>query len=370
MTFYANPSATSAVVVIFYRDFKEYGEPSSGYKCHRGVGVNAKLTAKVLRKRGVVANVAAVMTAQDIGLYLQKNPAVTHAIIQAVWVTADEQAVLCQSFPRVHFVVRVHSQIGFLQVEPPAIKIIRDLLQLQETELNISLSANNLRFAEFLKYVYHGESVLLPNLYDMDRAERKPTMAHDHLLLRVGSFGAHRLLKNHTTAAAAALIIAERRDCDLEFYVNSGRAENSSEKASKGGKVVRRTAENSVLTSLQYMFADLPRAKLVEVPWMEWPSFRQIVASMDLCMQVSPTETFNIVTADAVCEGVPSVVSEAIEWAPKYWQAPIDDAYAIALSGMNLLNDPYATQTGLDALTNYESDAEKQWLSYLSSNPT
>ncbi len=44
-----------------------------------------------------------------------------------------------------------------------------------------------------------------------------------------------------------------------------------------------------------------------------------------------------MVTADGIAEGVPSVVSEAIDWAPRSWKAPVDDANAMARIGRKLL---------------------------------
>ena len=227
---------------------------------------------------------------------------------------------------------------------------------LQEGMLNLSVSANTHRLHEFLHHTYKSRVVYLPNLYDLDRVQRKRDESHGHRTLRIGSFGAHRLLKNHTTAAAAALMMAERRGSDLEFYVNSGRKENE--------------GKDAVLQSLKHMFAHLRWAKLVEVPWEEWSQFRQTVAHMDLTMQVSFTETFNIVTADSVAEGVPAVVSDAIEWVPRRWMANCDDAHDIARVGSALLWDIHGAEEGLDHLKRYCENGLCDWLTYLATNPT
>ncbi len=360
---YTSPDKKNAYVLIFYRDFKDYGDYGdyggdydTGYKCHRGLGINALMTAKVLRKQGIRCDVVPVKGPNSIGPEMLKRPGATHAVIQALWVPADDQSQLCHDFPNTHFIVRCHSQIGFLQVEPGAIKILRDLLFLQELELNLTVSANTRRLHEFLEKTYKSRVVYLPNLYDIDRCNRKRDESHDHRVLRVGSFGAHRLLKNHTTAAAAALMMAERRGSDLEFYVNAGRQEN--------------TKGDVIMTALKNMFDRVPWAKLVPAPWSEWSQFRQTVAHMDLCMQVSFTETFNIVTADAVCEGVPSVVSSAIEWTPHRWHASVDDAADIARVGSNLLWDTHGAEEGLEHLTRHMKESICSWLKYLDSNPT
>jgi hypothetical protein len=358
---YHDPDKKRAHVIVFYRDFKDYDDYGDygyeGYgRCHRGLGINALMTVKCLRKAGICADLSAVMHLEDVKKELTKhNP--THAVIQALWISAEDQAELCQAFPNTHFIVRCHSQIGFLQVEPNAIKILRDLLFMQELQLNLSVSANTHRLREFLEQTYKSRVVYLPNLYDVERVRRKRDESHDHRVLRVSSFGAHRLLKNHTTAAAAALMMAERRGSDLEFYVNAGREENLPKKS-------------SVISSLKAMFDRLSWAKLIESPWAEWSQFRATVAHMDLCMQVSFTETFNIVTADAVAEGVPSVVSSAIEWTPERWHAEVDNAADIARVGSSLLWDTHAAEEGLHALERYLKCGIKHWLEYLDSNPT
>jgi hypothetical protein len=87
---------------------------------------------------------------------------------------------------------------------------------------------------------------------------------------------------------------------------------------------------------------------------------------MHLLMQPSYTESFNMVTADGVAEGVPSVVSEAIDWAPEHWKAMMDDVLDIARVGRYLLSDPYAQREGLDALKSHNSEGLLSWQCFLS----
>ena len=210
---------------------------------------------------------------------------------------------------------------------------------------------------DFVEKTYLGRCLYLPNLYDIERVHRKPiTSAHDHRVLRIGSFGALRLLKNHTAAASAALLIAERKRSDLEFWISVNRKEG--------------VGADGVLHSLKNMFHGLHWAKLVEHPWEMWPDFRRTVAHMDLTMQVSFTETFNITAADSVAEGVPVVTGPAIEWVPASWQADVDTSSDIARVGLALLGDPQAADEGLEALRHYMKVGTEHWLHYLDSNPT
>ncbi|MGH9621277.1 MAG: hypothetical protein ACRD45_16415, partial [Bryobacteraceae bacterium] len=75
--------------------------------------------------------------------------------------------------------------------------------------------------------------------------------------------------------------------------------------------------------------------------------------------------SFNMVTADGVAEGVPSVVSPAIDWAPDDWKADPDNVFEIARTGRRLLLDPYAAEDGLRALEKYVADGVRAYREYL-----
>ncbi len=319
-----------------------------------GLGVNALHTVRVLRRAGVVVEAASVAAPADVRACLVERPGVTHCVIEAPWVPRDAMADLLRAFPRVHFLVRSHSQIGFLQIEPGAIQLLRELLTLQDNSLNLTVATNSLTLKRFFETAYGGHTLYLPNLYDLERVVRKRDVTHTSRTLRIGSFGALRLLKNHTTAAAAALMLAKRRGCDLEFSV-------SVENETMGGA--------AVLDALRKMFAGLPWAKLVERPWQDWATFRQTVSGMDLCLQISMTETFNITTADAVAEGVPCVVSPCIEWAPDYWKADTDRLEDVVRIGSSLLASCDGAEDGLTALSAFVVDATDRWIDYLTGPP-
>jgi hypothetical protein len=77
-----------------------------------------------------------------------------------------------------------------------------------------------------------------------------------------------------------------------------------------------------------------------------------------------------MVTADGVAEGVPSVVSHAIDWVPEHWKAMMDNVLDIARVGRYLLSDPYGPQEGLEALKAHNTDGIKAWKEFLSVNYT
>lgn len=99
--------------------------------------------------------------------------------------------------------------------------------------------------------------------------------------------------------------------------------------------------------------------------WQTWPEFRRLVGSMHLLLQPSYTESFNMVTADGIAEGVPSVVSDAIDWVPRNWIAYSDDVLDIARVGHTLLLDPFARWEGMNALQSYIDRGIQEWEDYL-----
>lgn len=337
--------SSSRFVAFIFRNARAYSPNGS----HIGLGVNAMHMVRSLKAIGVATEAYAAFEIDDLTAVLAKLPADSIVIIEAFWVVTDNVCKLLAAFPHMTFVVRCHSQVGFLQVEPAAIGLLREQLALQDTAHRFHVAGNSSRFASFCRQAYRTDCLYLPNLYDTDRVSRKPWAPHAGRLLRVGSFGAVRILKMHVVAAAAALVLARKRGVDLEFHLTVGREEG-------GGPVV---------DAIRRMYANVPGVRLVEETWSNWHGFRQIVGSMDLCLQLSATESFNLVTADAIAEGTPSVVGPAIDWVPSEWQAEIDDIDDVVAKSMRVLNDAGAQTKGLAALKRYNEGAAQEWREFL-----
>lgn len=342
---YTRPSSQRRVVLT-YKNF-----PVAHHVSHIGLGVSALNTAKVLRANGVYADVWPILGAKELAARIaQANPQPSHIVIGAPWIpTLDLQAFLVFRFPHIQFSVVCHSGIAFLSADPGAIKNFREDLDLEQGALNFSAAANSRRFCQFVRDSYARPCTYLPNLYFLETpnpAFRRPWSGGT---IRIASFGAVRPLKNHTGAASAALEISERLHTDVEFHINVGRIE--------GGYTVVR--------AIEAMLVNVPNVTLVKDDWYQWPRFRHIVRSMHLMIQPSFTETFNMVTADGASESIPSVVSEAIEWAPRDWKADADEPLDIARIGRRLLLDPDAGPDGFRALQSHNASglvAWKEWL--------
>lgn len=329
-------------VALVYRNFAANRAIS-----HIGLGVTALNSAKSLRDAGVRADVWPVASPAELRDTLRRTPA-SHVIISAPWIQTNDLAHLCAEFKETQFAVTCHSNLGFLQADPSAMRLVREGLELRRTSWNFRIAANSARLAGWVHTAYGVPCMLLPNLYHLDR-ERPRRARYSSGALRIGAFGATRALKNLLTAAGAALEIAAAKRTDLEFWISSGRNEGA----------------GPVVEAVRQMFSGLPHVRLVENSWQPWPQFRRTVRHMHLLMQPSYTESFNVVTADGVAEGVPSVVSDAIDWAPDSWKAPVDDAHAMAVVGQKLLASRWAPRQGQRALQKHNKHAMAAWQEFL-----
>ncbi len=316
---------------------------------HIGLGVAAINTAKVLRRDGIKTDVWPIIDPADLRRRLSATP-VEHVIVSAPWIPSKDLQSMAIEFSDTHFAVCCHSNVGFLQADRNGVKLVRELMELELGTHNIHLAGNCRRFTDWVIAAFGAPCAYLPNLYFVDEHSGRHRHPYTGGTLRVGAFGATRPLKNLLTATAAAIEIARNLNVPLEFWLSAGRAEGGGE---------------TVLAAVKELVTDLPNVSLVLNGWQSWPKFRKIVGHMHLLLQPSYTESFNMVTADGVAEGVPSVVSEAIDWAPQHWKADGDDTLDIARVGRQLLSDPRAGQDGLRALEQYVKEGVGAYRKYM-----
>jgi hypothetical protein len=329
-------------VILAYKNFA-----ASKNISHIGLGVAALNTAKTLRASGIAAEVWPITSAADLRTRLDST--ISHVVTSAPWIASPEWQRMTADHPNTGFAVNCHSNVGFLQADSNGVKLVREGLDIERGTWNFHVAGNSRRFCRWLRSAYRAPCAYLPNLYHLERQPPAPRALFQGGTLRIGAFGATRPLKNFMSAAGAALEIATRLGASLELWVSAGRTE--------GG--------NGIMNAVRAMTDGLPHVKVVENGWQSWPAFRATVRHMHLLLQPSYTESFNMVTADGVAEGVPSVVSEAIDWAPKSWSAPCDDVLEIARAGRHLLADPFAAADGFQALTAHNADGLASWKQYL-----
>jgi hypothetical protein len=341
-------------VVIVYRNFKVFNGIS-----HVGLGISATNNAKVLNRIGIKTRVVPIVNPEDLVVFLAKlEKAPTHIILQAPWIPAQVLGNLAAEYHDTQFAVVCHSNIGFLQVEPAAINLMKQYIELEGETSNFHVAGNNHRFCQWLENTFSQPCTLLPNLYFLQHKQHQPKRIWNDIggTLRIGLFGATRLQKNILSGVGAAMEIANELGAKTEIWINGGRNDGGKDSA----ETIRRSIRN--LTD------GMPNIVLRELNWASWDQFKRVVGTMNLLVQASYSESFNIVTADGVSEGVASVVSSAIDWAPQSWQADVDDADDIARVGIGILNDPEAAVKGLESLKKHNKVGEMEWAEFLVQN--
>lgn len=274
-----------------------YGHPSSGLRN------SANFVVNMLRGNGIPAKFVEVVDNNGIDREVTAYRP-THVIIEALWVVPSKFDVLQRLHPDVHWTIRIHSEIPFLANEGMAAEWIIGYLK----NGSIDVAPNSLRALKALKEMApSAEERLryLPNYYPAgQRLHKWPRAAQG--VIDIGCFGAVRPLKNQAMQAIAAISFARSRGLHLRFHMNGTRVE-------QGG--------SPVLKNITTLFAHSQGAELVLHPWLNHKEFTRLVRQMDVVMQVSLTETFNIVSADSAVRGVPVVVSPEIAWAVQEYKA-------------------------------------------------
>ena len=219
---------------------------------------------------------------------------------------------------------------------------------------NVSLALNNKITSDDLNSIGI-ENIYLPNIYEkidfeyciFNRIgdyfnindERKP-------IYNIGCFGAIRPLKNQLNQAVAAIKFAETNNAIVNFYVNSGRLEQAGE---------------NVLKNIRALFKDTDH-NLVEAGWLERDGFLELLCQMDLSMQVSLTETFNIVAADSVYVGVPVVISNEIDWLTNGIADPNNIDSMVKQLNKVWKHKNAIINKNLISLSNYNKSAINEWI--------
>lgn len=278
------------------------------------------------------------------------------AVIESLWVIPSKFDELKIASPNVTFVVRSHSDIPFMASEGNAIGWIKAYL----SKSNVIVATNSHRALSDLKLIasengrhenptgrHYNPIAYLPNFYPTAGAlltHRPPGNP-----LRIGCFGAIRPLKNQLTQAVAALRFGKASGKDVHFHINGSRIEHNG---------------SAILKNLIALFDNSPGNMLVMHPWLPHSDFMTLTKQMDVVTQVSFSETFSIVTADAVVSGVPVVVSDQITWIAKAHQASCDDSAQIAAVMASVVNT--TNLSNLFSLGQYDSDSVISWLRFLS----
>lgn len=277
------------------------------YGVSYGLLNSCRFLCNALHHLGVEAKVVSVVDNNCIDREVhQYKP--THVFIEALWVVPEKFKVLIPLHPSVKWYVRLHSNTPFLANEGMAMQWINGYEEIRKEFNNLLIAPNSEKLCNDLWRSRGIITAYAPNIYFPDKVDPIPytkiPIEHRNNIINVGCFGAIRPMKNTLIQAMAAIAYANKVGKKLHFHIN-GRCEQNGENGHR---------------NLIHLFEGTEH-KLVGHPWCEHQEFIGLCKEMDLGMQVSFSETFNIVAADLTSVGVPVVGSNEIPWLSSLYRA-------------------------------------------------
>lgn len=321
-----------------------YGEKTKAY----GLYNSCDFVARKLNEMGIETKVVQVKDNNDIDREVSKFKP-TDCFIEALWVVPEKFNTLSKLHPSVTWHIRLHSKIPFLATEGIAFGWMNEYVQLRKHGVKILLSANNQELYDDLKELYPGCVTYTPNVYFPDEKKSEKIVYHkDEKEFNIGLFGALRPLKNHLQQAIWADKFSKVINRPVAVHINATEHEKTNSNTS------------SILTNIKNVFNNSSN-RLVEHQWYPHSDFLQLVKQMDLGLQVSFSETFNITAADFVYMNVPLVVSNEIKFVNKLCRLKTSDtenalnvmklAYEYGNYGLNMTNKYLLDRTNKNGLT-------------------
>jgi len=346
----------SKVLFLLKRREDYNAETHSHIGLSTGLYNSASFMNQMLQDLGIESNLEVVVDNNCIDREVNKYKP-THVIIEALWVVPQKFIILQKLHPNVKWIIRLHSEMPFMAGEGMAMDWLGDYSRFK----NIIIGVNAPRMLRETKmYLQHlnqwddataSERVIyLPNFYPQEYKSKKFDKNKDYV--DVGCFGAVRPLKNHLLQAFGCMDFAERIGKKLRFHVNAGRIEM------QGGPT---------LHNLKGFFQQISDHghQLINHTWTPREQFLELCGTMDIGLQVSFSETFNIVGADIVSQGVPLVGSTEIPWAVTAFCADPTNSQDIADKLVKTYNHPWINvKANQFSLTHYTSQTSKVWSKY------
>jgi hypothetical protein len=314
---------------------------------------SATFVTNMLNDKGIDAKMVSVTDNNDINKEVSLyNP--THVIIEAIWVVPNKFHILMNLHPNITWIVRIHSKIPFLANEGNAFEWIGQYIKLSQHHPKFKLSFNSEQTLKEINSIYNTNNLYLPNIYcPKEYHHEKSDKCKNHI--DIGCFGAIRPLKNQLIQAVAAIEFGNKIEKNIRFHINATREEQNGDNVTK---------------NIRALFKDFPQHKLVEHGWMSHDEFIRIVRNMDIGLQVSFSESFNIVAADFVWNDIPIIASKEINFISSLYQADCDSVTDIK----NKLNFAYKTRNlylqnlNKHNLNHYNREATENWIKALKIN--
>jgi hypothetical protein len=343
-----------ALFILKRREDYSVDLPSfTDYTIATGMYNSVRFVVDMLNDSGVEAKQIVVIDNNDIDREVTKYKP-THVFIEGYWVVPEKFDVLKPLHPKVKWYVRCHSELPFLSQEGIAMTWTYEYFK-----RGVGVAGNSPRISSELTRIRRWadnptrDGLLtpeLPNYYPVALEKHHQRKSPFSDTFDIGCFGAIRPLKNHLVQAMAAMDFASHHGRKLRFHVNVGRIEMNGANSIKNLRALFNGANENF--------------ELVEHPWMPHDKFLDLIRKMDMVVQVSFTETFNIVAADAANLGVPIVVSKEIPWCfPIYADPTSTEGIRELMNNTWLLRD-WLEERHREAMREYVMRSRALWLSF------
>lgn len=271
-----------------------------------GLYNSAQFVCDMLNQNGINSKLVQVNDNNDIDKEVH-NYRPTVVIIEALWVIPEKLDLLHKLHHRVKWVIRLHSEMPFISNESIAMEWLFKYDAMARKN-NVAIGVNSKKMLRDLNRIGIKNLIYLPNYYPVNQNNSVAPEKKDYI--DVGCFGAIRPMKNQLIQAVAAIEFGNKVGKEVRFHINSGRVERG----------------DGALKNIKDLFANQKIHKLIEYPWLNHPDFLELVKKMDLGMQLSFNETFNIVAADFVSLNVPLIGSKEIGWLNHFYKADDTDS--------------------------------------------
>ena len=330
--------------ILFILKEKQYSMSLVSY----GLMNSAIPVAEYMRAIGFDCKIVQVVDANSIDHEVYEyQPNIV--IIEAVWVEDTKMCELLniKHYSHIKWIVRVHSNMGFLASEPHSIKVLRDYMPFAGHRFIISF--NNKEFRDTISNAWRQEFVYLPNIVNIIEKEVYNTEEKNHI--HIGCFGALRLMKNQCFQAICAMRAANELGKKLYFHITPHFWGDNND---------------PILNALRYIFQGT-RHELMVHNWMPLHNFFTLVRQMDFGMQLSYTESFNIIAADFVNCNKLIIVSDAISWMTASMRVSATDYEAVVdkiIHTYKHRNSVIIKSQQKKSLMKYNRGAEEVWNSY------
>lgn len=331
--------------ILFLLKERLYSHAKTSY----GLINSATHVAHFLTHKGYECKVIQVFDANSIDKEVSEfKPKIV--ILEALWVPTSKLKEL-MDLPRyrgIKWVVRVHSDIGYLSAESNALQLLREYIELHK-ENKLILSLNSKKFVKSLSEVMRYKFTYLPNIITLSKLGFEFTEEHEHI--DIGCFGALRLLKNQCFQAICSIEAANALNKKLFFHITPNLG----------------IEKDPILLNLKQLF-EKNRHELVIHDWLPNEQFQRLVSKMDIGLQLSFTESFNIVSADFINNGKLVLVSDAIDWIPERLRTSTtnyDEVVKKIIYVYNHRNSAWLKSISKLNLMNYNIGAKQEWMRFL-----